>query len=260
MTTGRATLSPFVVAARSVALRLPLLYRAMQTGAVWRLRGLLRPSYEPEFRAIEQLVPTDRVHSLIDVGANFGQSITALKRTYPKATILAFEPNQALAARLDRLYSRDALVQIKPIALGMAPGSATLYMPTYNGIPFPGLASLDEAGAHRWFSPDSVLGYRNDRFRARALPVQIDRLDEHATSADFIKVDVEGHELDVLAGGLRLIEASRPALLIECSGSYEQVLRLLAPFGYEGFELLAGQWVASQGRQLNQLFLVPGMA
>ena len=46
--------------------------------------------------------------------------------------------------------------------------------------------------------------------------VQVRRLDEFGISkVDFIKIDVEGHELEVLKGGAATIEASRPILLIE---------------------------------------------
>jgi FkbM family methyltransferase len=260
MTTDAANLSPMVVAVRSLALRLPRLYRLMQTGLAWRVRGFLRPSYEPEFRALTQVLPAARVQSLIDVGANFGQSITAMMKTYPRATILAFEPNQELASRLSRRFANSDGIQVHPVALGEEPGGAILYMPTYNGIAFPGLASLDPVGAHRWFSAETVRWYREDHFRTVALPVQIGRLDSYATYADLIKVDVEGHEVGVLAGGLRLIEAAKPALLVECSGTFDQVCALLAPFRYQPLELLHGRWVPSYGRQLNQLFLASGPA
>jgi FkbM family methyltransferase len=195
------------------------------------------------------------VKSVIDVGANFGQSITALLKAYPRASIQAFEPNQELAGQLSRRFASRGGIKIHPVALGEEAGTATLYMPTYNGISFPGLASLDTVGAHRWFSAETVRWYREGDFRAQALRVEIGRLDTYATGADLIKIDVEGHELGVLAGGLRLIHAARPALLVECSGTFSQVCALLEPLHYQALELVHGRWVSSQGRQLNQLFL-----
>ena len=202
-----------------------------------------------------RVLPVERALSLIDVGANFGQSITALTRAYPQATIRAFEPNPELATRLSRLFSNRPRIQVHPFALGEEPGSAVLYVPTYNGISFPGLASLDAGGAHHWFSPETVWWYRESDFQAICLPVQIGRLDDFATSADLIKIDVEGHELGVLAGGLRLIEAAKPALLVECTDTFGEVRQLLEPIGYRPLELQHGRWMPSTGRRLNQLFL-----
>ena len=52
------------------------------------------------------------------------------------------------------------------------------------------------------------------------------RLDDVVTSADVVKIDVEGHACEVLDGMTRLLE-SRPALLIEESPGLEPRLRAL---------------------------------
>jgi FkbM family methyltransferase len=57
---------------------------------------------------------------------------------------------------------------------------------------------------------------------------------------DFIKIDVEGHELAVLAGGRSILETHHPLLLIECEarhrpdGDVRPVLELLCGLGYVG--------------------------
>jgi FkbM family methyltransferase len=249
-----------VVVIRSIAVRLPVMYRALQSGRAWRIRGAIRPSYEPEFQALPEVLPRSRVRAVVDVGANFGQSIVALGRVYPAAAITAFEPNAQVAQVLrKRFVDRDG-IHVHVVGLGSEPGAAVLHVPSYNGIPFPGLASLDASGAHRWFSSETILGYREKLFREDLIPVRIERLDDQVTSADLIKIDVEGHEVDVLTGGLRLITGARPALLVECSGTFHDVCDLLAPDGYRPMELGQGHWVASRGRRLNQLFLASGNA
>jgi hypothetical protein len=48
--------------------------------------------------------------------------------------------------------------------------------------------------------------------------VQTARLDDVVPQADvgFIKIDVEGHELNLLRGATAIIERCRPVLLVEC--------------------------------------------
>ena len=57
---------------------------------------------------------------------------------------------------------------------------------------------------------------------------------------NFLKIDVEGHELAVLHGGRETLEAHRPTLLIECEarhrpdGDVRPVFDLLESLGYQG--------------------------
>jgi len=54
------------------------------------------------------------------------------------------------------------------------------------------------------------------------IPVKVARLDDvipAAAGIRFIKIDVEGGELDVLRGATRTLEASRPIVAFECGAS-----------------------------------------
>jgi FkbM family methyltransferase len=50
---------------------------------------------------------------------------------------------------------------------------------------------------------------------------------------DLVKIDVEGHELDVLAGAEVVLRRARPALVVELHGSLDEVTRATARLGYE---------------------------
>lgn len=71
------------------------------------------------------------------------------------------------------------------------------------------------------------------------------RLDDlQLTSLGFAKIDVEGHEMDLLDGAMATIERCHPRLLVECdarTGSHPgDVLGRLGPLGYEGWFLHRG--------------------
>jgi hypothetical protein len=57
---------------------------------------------------------------------------------------------------------------------------------------------------------------------------------------DFVKIDVEGHELSVLQGGRGVLETYRPTLLVECEvrhrpdGDVRPMFEYLQSLGYEG--------------------------
>ena len=65
---------------------------------------------------------------------------------------------------------------------------------------------------------------------------RIDNLD--LARLDFLKVDVEGMELDVLRGARRTLEASKPSMIIEIYKSEkEQILKILSELGYKYVEM-----------------------
>lgn len=57
-------------------------------------------------------------------------------------------------------------------------------------------------------------GFRN-LVDGQKIEVDCITLEEYFTGADFIKIDVEGNELDVLEGGSTIITQKRPVLMIE---------------------------------------------
>jgi hypothetical protein len=74
--------------------------------------------------------------------------------------------------------------------------------------------------------------------------VDVTTLDAFFTSdrkpPHFLKIDVEGHELSVLKGGLRTLEMHHPTILVECEtrhrsdGDIRPVLNFLESLGYMG--------------------------
>jgi hypothetical protein len=58
----------------------------------------------------------------------------------------------------------------------------------------------------------------------------------------FIKIDVEGHELEVLQGSVGILEKDRPVLLIESehrhhSGAPKNIFEFMSGYGYAGLFL-----------------------
>ena len=155
----------------------------------------------PEIEAYRVSSLARREGTAVDVGANWGLYTYAMARAC--AEVVAFEPNPEAstlirAARLPNVRLLDA-------ALSSKEGTARLHMPVRNGME---LAS--------W---GSLLGDRMaGEVAVATLEVRLMRLDDFALKdVCFIKIDVEGHELDVLAGARETIAESRPVCLIEAS-------------------------------------------
>lgn len=127
---------------------------------------------------------------LLDVGANKGLWTSALLKQAANRFCAAylFEPSAHNLLLLGAIA--DARVTIVPAAVGAVAGRAVLYADS----PGSGLASLTRRNlAHK--------GLKLDREEA----VDLITIDEFVsgrglTRVDFMKIDVEGHDLDVLKG------------------------------------------------------------
>ena len=182
------------------------------------------------------LRPTDVV---CDIGANKGSYLYWLSRWVPGGRVIAFEPQESLAAYLRTVAESFQLtnVTVEHKAVSAQRGRVELFVP--GGGVSPGASlHLNEA----------------DRARAKKTEVESITLDAYFESGvrlAALKIDVEGAELGVFAGAQRILSEQAPVLVFECenrhlpSGSVYDVFKFLTGLGYQG------QFI--QGRHLKPL-------
>lgn len=123
-----------------------------------------------------------------DIGANFGLHAMTLARLMPSATVVAFEPNPAEHARLLRHRALNAPTAVTcALALSSRAGVLPLHLgPAGNS----GMTTLSPWSGASYSGTVLVATARGDDLVARcAIP-----------APNVIKLDVEGHEAEVLRG------------------------------------------------------------
>ncbi|MBX6374795.1 MAG: FkbM family methyltransferase [Acetobacteraceae bacterium] len=225
----------------------------------YRLRSLARRPFEPDFAALRLFGGEDRLH--LDVGANRGQSIAAIRLTARRPRIMSFEPNPVLAARLVRRFGDLPGVRIEPVGLGDREGEFELHIPYYRGYVFDGLASIDRDAASSWLSPRTIHGFDPAKLRIETVRCRVVTLDSLGTEPFFIKLDVQGFELPVLRGAEETLRRHRPVLLIETPDD-TAVLDHLAGLGYRpyAFDAREGRFRAGRTGVLGTFFLTDDKA
>jgi FkbM family methyltransferase len=154
---------------------------------------------------------------VIDGGANMGgYSILASRRVGKEGKVFAFEPEPRNAARLrSRLRGYENVVVVEK-ALSDADGSATLHLDTFHA-------------GHR------LVGGGNDGIRVPVVTLDSFIRDLSLPGLDFVKLDVEGVELQVLDGMANVLRSSRrPVILCEVHPPIlpEEIISRLEPLSY----------------------------
>ena len=185
--------------------------------------------HEPEITALfRSLVRPGSV--VFDVGANAGY-FSILSRELG-ATVHAFEPNPNVRALLRKSVSLGpGGITVVAAACSDEPGTMPLYLSEPGNT---GLTSL--------IVPTS-----------RSVEVDVITLDEYAhrtrTRPSLVKIDVEGHEREVLAGASELLETARPTVIAE-AGSLATI-ELMESHGYTPRRILADGSTAPHDGELQ---------
>jgi FkbM family methyltransferase len=210
----------------------PNLYNAQQRYSLL-LRSRLNYVHEEDFRALPLLDMSPEAFC-IDVGGNRGQSITAIKGVLPNASVVSFEPNPVAHLCLERVARRFAGVTTHNVALGASNSETAMFIPRCRGVIFDQLATTQAPDRANFAETIKGFGYSfvpAGELAFDRIPVQVKALDRFRFAPEFIKIDVEGSELEVLEGAETTLRESRPALLIEGGGRTE-IERFLSARGY----------------------------
>jgi FkbM family methyltransferase len=233
----------FRTVVRTVQVHFPALLEQRHIAQRTWLRVRRRP-FDYDFRCLSGLsFAPDEV--MIDIGANRGQSIDAMRLYHPKQPIVAFEPNPNLAARLPSLFKGDPHLVVHNVGLGDTPGEFTLQVPSYNGWDFDGQAALNFGEDLLSYIRSSIIGFDEAKLSFKKFRCEVRRLDGFKLKPGFLKIDTEGSELRVLRGAIETIRTHRPILLIENS-SPSAVIDFLKPIGYSEFHF-EGRLCAGRG-------------
>lgn len=192
--------------------------------------------YEPDVTAAFERFcrPGDVV---IDIGANVGAHTLRIATLVGETgRVYAFEPMDYAFSKLSNNVALNPFKSIQTVRLALSDRNL----------------------------PQQTINFRSSWLTSRARmdsPSVVDfvRLDDwcamnHVDSVNLIKIDVDGNEFPVLAGGRELIEKCRPVLLMEAAGLHfespeRNPFALLKSLGYRFWNALSGEEYA----ELDQL-------
>lgn len=137
---------------------------------------------------------------LFDVGANVGKYSLMLRDAFPEAKIYAFEPN----ANAFKVFQEKLAEKVECLNLGMGADQKTGKLFTYSNQPSSSHASAFQDMFTHFHKADDLTTIE---FKMTT----VDRFckERGIDAIDFLKIDTEGCELQVLKGALEMLSGGR---------------------------------------------------
>lgn len=198
---------------------------------------------------LRQLAGNAPVRTILDIGANEGQTVKKLLQKFPEATIYCFEPIPETYAQLSHTYQTHPKVQCASLAMGNAIGNATFHI--NRGSQTSSLHAPSDQAA-RWV-PEGKIEI------AQSIEVETSTVDAFCkensiSSIDILKSDTQGHDLAVLQGAQRMLDEGRIRLVLievnivqmyEGQAAFHEISAFLKSFGFRLFDLFAHAYAPS---------------
>jgi FkbM family methyltransferase len=176
-----------------------------------------------------------------DIGAHRGYwSIFYHKRVLPEGIIIAWEPYSRNYQKMLQNIAKNNISNVIPLRLAAWRESALL--------DFEEVSDLD--------IKSFIVKTKEDK-KGRILATSVDKLVDSLglPRLDWIKIDIEGAEVEALKGAMKTLLTYRPTLWLEFHGTLQEVKALLAEANYE----IKGEIHLSPGqyREYGHLWAVP---
>jgi FkbM family methyltransferase len=146
--------------------------------------------------------------NVIDVGANIGVTAVIAGLLAFNGSVLALDPVEDTFDYLAANIARSSLTNVKCLNLAAASAEGQVQVVTRPGHSFASFVGYDQVMKR-------YAGYDEENVEAITLDRLVQR--EGMTRVDFVKIDVEGFELEVLRGSSQLLKEAQPTVLLEAN-------------------------------------------
>jgi FkbM family methyltransferase len=207
------------------------------------------PTQEVALTKLRDVLPPEPV--VVDVGANIGRWTTALLESFPAARVVMVEPQAELADGLKKMVAANHNLQLVSKALAAEKGERTFYV---------SLGDRHHSG--------SSLRPELTGVKLEERTVVTETLDDVLSSldfppVDFLKLDTQGSELDILSGASATIASAKLVQLEVSLVPYNEgapvladVIATMSDHGFYARDMFDLMYLAGTGNlvQVNVIF------
>ncbi len=151
---------------------------------------------------------------VFDIGANFGTMTLPYAKSVPKGMVYAFEPTHYALSKLKKNIKLNSALEKRIKVVNMFASRKTELKPKIKAFSSWKVDVKKDKNIHpiHWGSEKSTNGVASTSLDEFCSKNKIQRI-------DFIKIDTDGHEPEVLEGAKKIIAKFRPTIIFE-AGEY----------------------------------------
>ncbi|WP_242133266.1 FkbM family methyltransferase [Aestuariivivens marinum] len=193
----------------------------------------------------QRLKPNKNDLTVLDIGANFGYLSLVWAQTIAKqGTIYAFEPNSKVFSSFCKSITANAMegiIKVKNNAVGMKNGTVELFL---NSTTSNVLSPLGPQSLKKPLCTTIEMVNIDTFVKAQSL-----------SACDFIKIDVDGIELDILEGGIETLKKFKPTYVVETNND-THIINFFKLHGYTVMDMNLAEYKINTPLPPN-VFCVP---
>jgi FkbM family methyltransferase len=190
--------------------------------------------FEDEMKGVRFLKFNKEKINYIDVGASDGISVRYFKKFLEFKKIICYEPNLFFKKRLEKLRSRK--IEIHYNGLSNNNNNLKLYVPVYNFFNF-------KMYLHTYLfykKKDLEKQINLDFFFKKNIKIETVKYSLMKPKIknfepDLIKIDVNGHEFEIIKSLQKIIFNSKPAIIVERGSHIKKISKILEKKKYNKY-------------------------
>ena len=177
--------------------------------------------FEDEIELLRNIIQPGM--KIIDIGANYGlYTLTLSRLTGDTGKIWAFEPTEKTAAYLRTSIAENSFTNIEVIQAGLSDRN--------------GIASFYTCDNSEWNSLSKITAPGSSTEQINLLTLDHCREIYNWSGIDFMKLDAEGEELNILKAGKDFLASESPLIMYELKHNEKVNLPLIGEFKNYGYD------------------------
>ena len=172
--------------------------------------------HEQDYFGMNNIFSKNFEGDLLDIGGNYGQSTVSFRKLgFKKNKIFIFEPNKHLFSHLKRVKQKYKNTYLYNFGLSKKNEIKKLFTPIRKGRAYLALSSFSQTSQKKQIKLQFPKYINEFVYTKQSCKLKVFDNLKLDIKPQFIKIDVEGYEENVIFGLKKTIKRNKPILLIE---------------------------------------------